>query len=505
MIKQTFTILVSIIFLYLLSSFPSFNEQNHFVDTYVHNVDNADQFSTSSNQSMLFRTRNKLNLIQISQTNSITPTPITLQQYKSYAQIIAEISPKYFDVKSAIKKPPKDIVDHLFYALGQGGGGSLCDSTKYDNGKVWIDEGFASEELELMRGENLIVCGWNVGEVIEIITTDPTGNKTIVTQEATRHWELEFGEIGYQFETDLFDPIGEYSIIFKGDKNTISLSVIVVRPESPRLYHLGDRLVFLNFSPNEEFRLFAYSFDQIKLVAWQQYYANDDGYLVVIIPETKYMYFAVAESTGQERPLWEGWGSWWNPSIETIYCDGAPNHITGLVPFSIVRVISSQILTRSISGESISIDEGDTLKVNMGPFCRDNMFWWYVSCSSGCDEIGFEVPEGNTTEYFLELVSPTIIQREPYYPITNCASSRLYLGDTVILEDGIDYVSIRNEPDTHPSNNKIGRVEPNEYAEIIDGPVCNYGWLLWKVSNSDRIVGWIPETNGTVFWLVAVE
>jgi serine/threonine protein kinase len=88
-----------------------------------------------------------------------------------------------------------------------------------------------------------------------------------------------------------------------------------------------------------------------------------------------------------------------------------------------------------------------------------------------------------------------------YYPIPGCAASRLHIGEWVKIEAGIDYVTIRSFPDTSPSDNRIGRLEGNTIAEIIGGPECSYGWILWKVQTEGSLVGWIPESDGKEFWL----
>ena len=90
-----------------------------------------------------------------------------------------------------------------------------------------------------------------------------------------------------------------------------------------------------------------------------------------------------------------------------------------------------------------------------------------------------------------------------YNPLPDCASSRIHLNDNVGLENGVDYISIRSTPDTHPSNNIIGKILPGDQAQIIDGPICNYGWILWKIKRtSDGMVGWVAEFDGNSFWLV---
>jgi len=93
-----------------------------------------------------------------------------------------------------------------------------------------------------------------------------------------------------------------------------------------------------------------------------------------------------------------------------------------------------------------------------------------------------------------------------YYPLPNCAGSRIHVGDTVKLEATVDFISIRSEPDTHPSNNIIGRILPGNEAEIIDGPVCNWRWILWEVQRlPDGLTGWAAESDGHEFWIVPVK
>ncbi len=96
--------------------------------------------------------------------------------------------------------------------------------------------------------------------------------------------------------------------------------------------------------------------------------------------------------------------------------------------------------------------------------------------------------------------------RQPYYPLKDCAASRLYVGDRAFVSLGGGSNGIRSEPDTHPSDNIIGRAPSGEGMWILGGPVCNYGWILWKVDTDSGLVGWTPETkDGKEFWLVPVD
>jgi hypothetical protein len=111
------------------------------------------------------------------------------------------------------------------------------------------------------------------------------------------------------------------------------------------------------------------------------------------------------------------------------------------------------------------------------------------------------VDDGPSTSYVS--VQP---KRQPYYPLKNCAASRLYVGDRAFVSLGGGSNGIRTEPDTKPSDNIIGRAPSGEGMWIIGGPECNYGWILWKVDTDSGLVGWTPETkDGKEFWLVPVD
>lgn len=97
-------------------------------------------------------------------------------------------------------------------------------------------------------------------------------------------------------------------------------------------------------------------------------------------------------------------------------------------------------------------------------------------------------------------------QREVYFPLNNCAGSRLQQGDAAIISPDGGRNAIRSSADTHPSSNIIGYAEPGDQIEITAGPVCNYGWILWKVRVvNSGLQGWTPETDGKKFWIERVD
>jgi len=91
---------------------------------------------------------------------------------------------------------------------------------------------------------------------------------------------------------------------------------------------------------------------------------------------------------------------------------------------------------------------------------------------------------------------------QTYFPLSNCVASQLHLNDSAFVSYDTGTNKIRSEPDTHPSDNIIAQAEPGEVVQIIGGPVCNYGWLLWEVKTTRNEIGWTPETDGKEFWIL---
>jgi serine/threonine protein kinase len=94
---------------------------------------------------------------------------------------------------------------------------------------------------------------------------------------------------------------------------------------------------------------------------------------------------------------------------------------------------------------------------------------------------------------------------EIYYPLSGCVPSRLHIGDSAFVSLGGGRNAIREEPDTHPTDNIIGYAEEGQVLVIVDGPECNFGWILWEVRTDHGEQGWTPESDGEEFWLVPFE
>jgi len=90
---------------------------------------------------------------------------------------------------------------------------------------------------------------------------------------------------------------------------------------------------------------------------------------------------------------------------------------------------------------------------------------------------------------------------EVYNPLPKCAASRLKPGDWGFISFGGGQNGIRSTPDTHSSTNTIGKAQEGELLQVVGGPECNFGWILWEVQTAAGLRGWTPESDGNEFWI----
>lgn len=164
------------------------------------------------------------------------------------------------------------------------------------------------------------------------------------------------------------------------------------------------------------------------------------------------------------------------------------------------------------SNENIiqNLEEGTRMTILSGPRCSSGFLFWKVQTENGV--VGYAA-EGNGNKRWLILtdaVNCTNVTTGPvtlatsagqYCPLRDCACSYLSVGDYVTVSNSGPN-SIRSDPDLHPSDNIIYRAPVGSGMQIIDGPMCSYGWLVWKVRTDDGIVGYTPESNGKAWWLI---
>lgn len=91
-----------------------------------------------------------------------------------------------------------------------------------------------------------------------------------------------------------------------------------------------------------------------------------------------------------------------------------------------------------------------------------------------------------------------------YYPLEDCAASRLHIGDKAFVAYGGRPNAIRYGADLH-YDTVIGYAYQGEVVEIVDGPFCSYGWIEWMVKTDGGLVGYTPEGDGNNYWLLPVQ
>jgi hypothetical protein len=95
---------------------------------------------------------------------------------------------------------------------------------------------------------------------------------------------------------------------------------------------------------------------------------------------------------------------------------------------------------------------------------------------------------------------------QSWQPCTADYSSRLRAGDSGMVSDNPPLPNnVRNNPSL--SGDVIGKIQPGEQFIILDGPVCNDGWVWWFVQgaydeNNQALTGWTSEGDSNNYWLV---
>ena len=82
------------------------------------------------------------------------------------------------------------------------------------------------------------------------------------------------------------------------------------------------------------------------------------------------------------------------------------------------------------------------------------------------------------------------------YPSRLHTGERAYVSSTPFLAN-----RVRSKPGL--DGKIIGRIQPGEYMEILDGPACSNEWVWWHVrAEEDGLVGWTAEGDSENYWLV---
>ncbi len=91
---------------------------------------------------------------------------------------------------------------------------------------------------------------------------------------------------------------------------------------------------------------------------------------------------------------------------------------------------------------------------------------------------------------------------EAYYPLRGCAvASRLTEGYRAFVANtgGTQAIHYTKDIGYAPI---VRKLEAGEVLEVINGPFCDRGALVWKVVAQDGVSGFAAEGDGEVYWLL---
>jgi hypothetical protein len=92
-----------------------------------------------------------------------------------------------------------------------------------------------------------------------------------------------------------------------------------------------------------------------------------------------------------------------------------------------------------------------------------------------------------------------------YFPGPGCSGSRLHVDDRAFVASIGELARIFLSKNI-PYDPGVRDLVLGEEMVITAGPTCDENWVLWKVKmDSDEIVGWVPEGNGEVYYLLPAQ
>ncbi|MFM8319282.1 MAG: hypothetical protein ACKOC5_00075 [Chloroflexota bacterium] len=88
------------------------------------------------------------------------------------------------------------------------------------------------------------------------------------------------------------------------------------------------------------------------------------------------------------------------------------------------------------------------------------------------------------------------------YPLTNCpVGSRLAVGEQAFVASGAGTIGLSMSTDIGPAP-LYRKLDAGEILYIVGGPFCKDNGLVWQVIASDGKWGYVPEGNGSIYWLL---
>ena len=317
-----------------------------------------------------------------------------------------------FDLKSANKVPPADILNQISFT-STGGGGLCSKASAYPTPAI----GKASESSqELMVYSFMGVCGWAKNEKLTGSVKFPNGRTQTIKVE-NEFWDNFYtGEL--MFRPGVNDPAGKYTLTISGKSKSVQMVVNYTTPRGAHVYKLDDNHVLVyGFSPSESINLFYYSDAGGALKGWQTYTTGTDGRLEIKTSmkiEKGDFFTVVGKKTGEIQMLFDGFFGGTEDWVmeDTIILDGeilCPNGILSRVKVgdAILAAFTdgTNLRIRNDIGfdkpEQYKVKEGTKMTVIGGPKCTsDGTTWWKIKVSE--DVKGWVAEYWHGDEYLIE-------------------------------------------------------------------------------------------------------
>lgn len=223
-------------------------------------------------------------------TGELIPEPYLFLPTNSYV----------FSMQNAQHTTPNDVLRELAYTGGYGGGRGPCELDTLE--PLFFDFYGERESFEWVDSIKAYACGWEINEPVQVIFGLPNEEPLVEYTEISKSYDPIYA-LEFSYKIPLNTSPGEYELKFIGKSNSLETSVEVILPDEPRLYLVDNQLVFYNFAPQENIRLFVYRgmpdeiphFFPLKLEgsfygfatleAWNTFQVNEKGQLLINIGE----------------------------------------------------------------------------------------------------------------------------------------------------------------------------------------------------------------------------
>lgn len=315
-----------------------------------------------------------------------------------------------FDLKSANKVPPADIINQISFS-GQGGG-DLCKASSYPS-PVIVSDPIPTQEL--MVYSYMAACGWGKNEKLTGSVKFPNGqiqNFSVVAEVSSKSY---LGII--RFRPGVNDPIGKYTLTITGNSKSVQASANYTSPKGAHLYKLdSNHLLLYGFSPSESARFFFYaSKDKSLLKGWQEYITGADGRLEIQTSmkiEESDFFVATGKKTGEIHLLFDGFNGGTQSRVnqstikkaKALCPNGMPSRIKVGDRARAAYTDGAKLRIRVAPGFSENFDhriaEGTSMTILDGPKCVDGSTWWKVEVSP--DVKGWVAEYWDGDEYLIE-------------------------------------------------------------------------------------------------------